>query len=193
MILIVLLFFVIILRLGRWLGQPVFHAVAILIAGSIAEGIGLHAFLGAFLLGVALGERDHERNQAHETISIFVLSFFVPIYFVAMGMSTNFATNFDGLLVGVILIAACVAKIGAALPGARLAGMPVNRQAWAIGFGLNARGATGIILASIGLNEGIIDERIYVAIVVMALITSLMSAPAMSFLLIKPPSFKIPK
>jgi Kef-type K+ transport system membrane component KefB len=60
--------------------------------------------------------------------------------------------------------------------------MPVNRETWAIGFGLNARGATGIILASVGLEYGLIDERIFVAVVVMALATSLLSGPMIKLL-----------
>jgi K+:H+ antiporter len=58
-----------------------------------------------------------------------------------------------------------------------------DREAWAIGFELNARGATGIILAGVGLTNGVIDERIFVAVVVMALVTSLMAGPMMSRLL----------
>jgi len=61
--------------------------------------------------------------------------------------------------------------------------MPLDREAWAVAFGLNARGATGIILAGVGLANGVIDARNFVAIVVMALITSLMAGPAMSRLL----------
>ena len=61
--------------------------------------------------------------------------------------------------------------------------MPLDREAWAIGFGLNARGATGIILAGVGLTNGVIDGRIFVAVVVMALVTSLMAGPIMSRLL----------
>ena len=63
------------------------------------------------------------------------------------------------------------------------AGIPLDREAWAIGFGLNARGATGIILAGVGLTNRVIDERIFVAFVVMALATSLISGPAMNHLL----------
>ena len=98
-------------------------------------------------------------------------------------MSANFITNFDLLLVAVVLVVACVSKIGAVLLGARTAGMTLDPEVWAIGFGLNARGATGIILAGVGLSNGIIDARIFVAIVVMALITSLMAGPMMSYLL----------
>jgi len=57
------------------------------------------------------------------------------------------------------------------------------RDAWAIAFGLNARGATGIILAGVGLAAGVIDDRIFVAIVFMALVTSILAGPMMNWLL----------
>jgi len=193
------IFFVGILVIGRKLGPPALQwarkhvswpsgfialtSLLILIAGSISEGLGIHAFLGAFLVGAALGGNSEEKNEAHDVIGYFVLSFFAPIYFVSMGMMTDFLTNFDGTLVVMILVAACIAKIGSVLIGARLAGMPINRESLAIGFGLNARGATGIILAGVGLTNNLIDERIFVAIVVMALTTSLMAGPSMNFLL----------
>ena len=144
------------------------------------------------MLGAALGGHDKERNEAHEVIGHFVMSFFVPIYFVSMGMSANFITNFDWLLVAIILIVACISKVGAVLLGARMAGMKINREVWAISFGLNARGATGIILAGVGLANHVIDERIFVAIVIMALVTSLMSAPMMNGLLHPKLAWKIP-
>jgi Kef-type K+ transport system membrane component KefB len=198
-IVLVALFVVVVLGVGRWLGPRALRwarshvswptgfialtTLIILVAGSISEGLGIHAFLGAFLAGAALGGNDKEKNEAHDVIAHFVLSFFAPIYFVSMGMNTNFVRNFDGTLVLIILVVACVSKIGAVLLGARLAGMALNREVWAIGFGLNARGATGIILAGVGLANGVIDERIFVAIVIMALITSLMSGPMMNALL----------
>ena len=100
-----------------------------------------------------------------------------------MGMTTNYITNFDVTLVLLIFVVACISKVGSVLLGARLAGMPLDREAWAIGFGLNTRGATGIILAGVGRTAGVIDDRIFVSIVVMALVTSLISGPMMNWLL----------
>lgn len=198
-ILVVLLFFVLVLGIGRKVGPPALTwarrklpwpsgfialtAVVILAAGTLSEALGIHAFLGAFLAGVALGSKTEECNEAHEVIEFFVMSFFAPIYFVSMGMTANFITHFDLGLAALVLAAAMVSKLGAVLLGARLAGMCLNRETWAIAFGLNARGATGIILAGVGLANGLIDARIFVAIVLMALITSLISGPAMSVLL----------
>ena len=157
-------------------------ALMVLLASSASEALGVHAFLGAFLIGAALGNtRDHHKD-AHDVIGSFVTSF-APIFFISMGMSTNFIANFDALLVAIVLVAACLSKVGAVLLGAKAAGMPLDREVWAIGFGLNARGATGIILAGVGLTNGVIDARIFVAMVVMAATTSLIAGPMMSRLL----------
>jgi Kef-type K+ transport system membrane component KefB len=196
--LLVGVFFIVVLGVGRWVGPAAMKriqrhvawpngfigvtAVLVLCASSAAEALGVHAFLGAFLLGAALSETEKTRNEAHGVIGHFVMSF-VPIFFISMGMSTNFITNFDPLLVVLILVAASVSKIGAVILGSKAARMPLDREVWAIGFGLNARGATGIILAGVGLANGVIDARIFVALIVTALITSFMAGPMMNRLL----------
>lgn len=196
---LVALVFVLILGVGRWLGPPALgwirHHVAwpsgyiavialvVLIVAGITEGLGIHAFLGAFLVGAALSGQGNDAQEAHDAIAQFALSFFAPIYFVSMGMTTNFLTNFDWPMVLLILAVALVSKLSAVLLGAKLAGMKWDRDTWAIAFGMNARGATGIILAGVGRAAGVIDDRIFVAIVVMALVTSLIAGPAMNWLL----------
>lgn len=196
---LVVLLFVGILGVGRWLGPRALHwlkghvawpsgfiaitTLLILLAASVSEGLGVHAFLGAFLVGVALSGHNQDHQEAHDVVMRFALSFFAPIYFISMGMTTNYITNFDGVLVLVILVVALASKLGSVLLGAKLAGMPIDRETLAIGFGLNARGATGIILAGVGRAAGVIDDRIFVAIVVMALVTSLMAGPMMNWLL----------
>lgn len=193
---LIVLFFVLVLGVGRRLAPSALHwakqrvswpsgfialtSLVILLTGSLAEALGIHAFLGAFLIGIALAGDDEEHNEAHEVINHFVLSFFAPIYFVSMGMTTNFITNFDWLLVALIVVVAFISKVGGVLLAERAAGVPITRETWAIAFGMNARGATGIILAGVGLTYGVIDEPIFVAVVVMALITSLVAGPMMS-------------
>jgi Kef-type K+ transport system membrane component KefB len=196
---VVALVFVLILGVGRWAGPSAMRwikarvawpsgfiavtALLVLVVSSITEELGIHAFLGAFLVGAALSGHDNEHQEAHDAITNFALSFFAPIYFVSMGMTTNFITNFDFALAMLILIVALVSKLSAVLCGAKLAGMKIDSYTWAIAFGMNARGATGIILAGVGRSAGLIDDRIFVAIVVMALVTSLIAGPAMSWLL----------
>jgi Kef-type K+ transport system membrane component KefB len=196
---LVVLVFILILGVGRWLGPPTLRwlkghvswpsgfiavtALIVLLAASITEGLGIHAFLGAFLVGAALSGQGDEHQEAHDVVTRFALSFFAPIYFISMGMTTNYITNFDGRLVLVILVVALGSKLFGVLLGAKLAGMPIDRDTWAIAFGLNARGATGIILAGVGRAAGVIDDRIFVAIVVMALATSILAGPMMNWLL----------
>lgn len=178
-------------RLLRWLrlrgSWPVTFimatTMAVLVAAMAAERLGVHSFLGAFLVGASLGGIERERHQAHDAVANFALSFFAPIYFVSMGMTTDFAVHFDAVLVLVVVLLACVSKMGAVLLGARLAGARLDRETWAIAFALNARGATGIILAGVGLEHGVIDERLFVAMVVMAIVTSLLSGPAIRSLM----------
>ena len=114
----VLLFFVVVLGVGRWLGRRALRwagswsawptgviavsTIAILLAGSFAEWAGVHAFLGAFLMGTALGNGgDEQSTRAQATMTQFVLSFFAPLYFVSLGLDADFITSFDpGLVLG---------------------------------------------------------------------------------------------
>jgi Kef-type K+ transport system membrane component KefB len=196
---LVALVFVLILGMGRWLGPPALrrlkghvmwpsgfiavHAVLILVAACLTESLGIHAFLGAFLVGAALSGQGDAHEEAHGIITHFALSFFAPIYFISMGLTTNYITHFDWTLVLVMLTAALGSKLAGVLLGIWMARMPIDRDAWAIAFGLNARGATGIILAGVGRTAGVIDDRIFVAIVVMALVTSILAGPVMNWLL----------
>lgn len=171
---------------GRLLGVI---ALLILISAAFCEAIGIHGFFGAFMVGVALERIFKRQNQAKESIYHFATSFFAPIYFVSIGLKANFAVNFDVPLVTLIIIIACTGKILGAGIGAWLSGFS-HRESLAIGFGLNARGAIEMILASIALEYNLIDERIYVALVVMALVTSIISGPVMNRLLSNIPSKK---
>jgi len=158
-------------------------AVLLFVAAAVAEATGVHAALGALLLGVALGGGDAEHREAHDVVTRFALGLFAPLYFVSLGLTTDFVQSFDAALVAVVAAAAIVSKLSGVLLGAKLAGMKLDREAWAIGFGLNARGATGIILAAVGHAAGVIDDRLFVALAVTALLTSLVAGPAMSRLL----------
>ena len=90
----------------------------------------------------------------------------------------NFIQNFDPWLVLIVLFLAVVCKLAGASLGAYMGGLS-KRESIAVGFGLNARGAMEIILGTLALNAGLIDEKMFVALVVMALVTSLMSGPLM--------------
>ncbi len=151
---------------------------------AFTEWLGIHAIFGAFLFGVALGDSDHLSEKAKEIIHQFINNIFAPLFFVSIGLKINFFTNFDFWLVLVIIIISFAGKIVGSGYGALRSGYPL-KEAMAVGFGMNARGAMEIILGLIALENGLIDEKLFVALVVMALVTSMTSGPLMKWALRK--------
>lgn len=149
-----------------------------LLSAAFTEAINIHAILGAFIAGIAFGDSVHLREQAREIIHQFVTNFFAPLFFVSIGLKVNFIENFDLTIVLIVLVLAFAGKVIGATLGARIGGMSKN-HALAVGFGMNARGAMEIILGTLALNAGLISKPIFVALVIMALVTSLTSGPLM--------------
>ncbi len=155
----------------------------VLMTAAIFSGVvGTHATLGAFLAGVALGRIRDARKLAFESFHRATSGIFATLYFVSIGLKTNFVANFDIKLVGFVLLIACAGKISGVFLGARLGGQPAN-QALIVALGMNARGAVGIVLTTVALDYGLIDQRIFVALVAMALATSVLSAVGIKHLL----------
>lgn len=192
---LVIALFVFMLTVGRhacrraqdWLRQNlpwpgVFLGLAIalmLFASALAGAMGIHAVFGAFLAGAALSRGQEKRDEAHEIIYQLTMYFFAPLYFVSVGMRVNFIQSFDPLLVAVVLLVACAGKLAGGALGAKVGGLS-GRQALSVGFAMNARGAMEIILATAARDVGLIDDRVFVALVTVALVTSLLSGPVIS-------------
>lgn len=145
-----------------------------LFMGALTEWIGIHAIFGAFLFGIALGDSTHLRRRTRATIDQFVSFIFAPIFFASIGLQTNFVDSFNPLLVLVVLVIASSGKIFGCTAAARWAGFD-RRESLAVGFGMNARGAMEIVLGLLALQAGIIGDELFVALVVMALLTSMTS------------------
>jgi Kef-type K+ transport system membrane component KefB len=167
------------LRFGKGGSYVQLMILVVLLAAAAAEWIGTHAIFGAFLMGVAVARTHEPRRQAYAALRSITLDFFVPIYLVSIGLRTNFASNFDPLLVSVVLLVATFGKLAGAATGAWLGGRSV-REAMAIGFALNARGAMGIVLTSVALDYQLINERVFVALVFMAVATSALGGAVIS-------------
>jgi Kef-type K+ transport system membrane component KefB len=140
-----------------------------LLCASCTAAIGIHGLLGAFMAGVIIGF-SNLKDETRRSIEEFVNSFFGPLYFSAVGLSIDFFANFSLQIVLSVLAIACFGKIVGCSLAARHVKIapPVH---WAIGFGMNSRGSVEIVLATIGLQAHIIDEKIYVALIVMAVCT----------------------
>ncbi|HEY3361707.1 MAG TPA: cation:proton antiporter [Methanosarcina sp.] len=161
---------------GSFLGIT---TVLILLAAACAEAIGIHAVFGAFLVGLAFSQGLEKRDDAHEMIHQFVMYFFAPLYFVSIGLRANFVTSFDLTLVLAVLIIACIGKIFGVTLGLMISKLPF-RQSAVIGIAMNARGAMEMILATVAKDAGLIDDHVFVALIIMALLTSVLTGPAVS-------------
>jgi Kef-type K+ transport system membrane component KefB len=168
-----------------WPGGLLSLALAIcFLAAAFTEYIGIHAIFGAFIIGIALGDSEHLSERAKEIVHQFINNIFAPLFFVAIGLKVNFATNFDLWLTVVIVAIAFAGKIIGSGLGTRLGGFSWRESA-AAGFGMNARGAMEIILGLVALENKLISERIFVSLVIMALVTSMASGPLMKWVLRK--------
>lgn len=153
-----------------------------LIAAAFTEHIGIHGIIGAFILGVAIGTSPALKEESFNIIRQFILNIFAPLFFVSIGLTLNFITNFNLELVLIIIILATSGKMIGCSLGAILSGSGWH-DALTIASGLNSRGTMEIILGLLALQVGLIHKEVFVALVVMAIFTSLLSAPMMKYFL----------
>jgi Kef-type K+ transport system membrane component KefB len=152
-----------------------------LVAAAGSEHLGLHSFLGAFVMGIALAGVSVRHPEPFAIIGDFAYAAFTPIFFVSMAVSADFIAGFDAGLVALVTAVAFLGKISGVYLGGKLAGMD-DRQALAVGCGLNARGILGIVMAAAAHEAGLIDLRLFVACVLMCVITTMAAGPALGAL-----------
>ncbi len=160
---------------------PVLSAI-IAIMGVMAmmtDMIGVHTVLGAFVAGILVGESPILTKQIDTQLRGLTTALFMPVFFGLTGLKTDIGVLFerDALLLTLgLIVVASVGKFGGAFVGARLSGLS-RAEALALGSGMNARGSTEVIIATIGLSVGVLNEQLFSAIVAMALVTT-MAMPA---------------
>jgi Kef-type K+ transport system membrane component KefB/mannitol/fructose-specific phosphotransferase system IIA component (Ntr-type) len=151
-------------------------------AAAFTEHIGVHGIIGAFILGIAIGDSGALKEETNRIIQQFILNIFAPLFFVSIGLRINFITNFDIIIILIVIVLATAGKLLGSGIGAYLSGSSKS-EALTIAFGLNARGTMEIILGLLALQAGLIHQVVFVALVVMALFTSLLSAPMIKYFL----------
>lgn len=199
-ILIVFVFVVFMLTIGKWLVDKLLKfsatylsppsgiitiGICLCFLGAVfTEFLGIRGIFGAFLVGVAVGDSKYFTPAAENILHQFIVNIIAPLFFASVGLRVNFLTHFDLSVVLIILGIACIAKIIGAGVGSHVSGLNKN-ESMAIAFGMNARGSQEIVLGMIALQAGIIDEQIFVALVVMTVVTILMTGPLMKYYLDK--------
>ena len=149
--------------------------VALFYAWSAEVLGGMAAITGAFLAGLMFA-RSPFKDRIESGISILAYGFFVPIFFVNVGLSAN-ARVLTGeslwLLVAMIGVAVISKVIGSGL-GARIGGFS-NLESLQLGAGMVSRGEVGLIVASVGIAEGLISPDIFAVIVGVVIVTTLLT------------------
>ncbi|MCM2286969.1 MAG: cation:proton antiporter [Desulfobacula sp.] len=167
----------------RWPGGELSFALCLgLLGAAFTEWIGIHAIFGAFIVGVAVGDSSHLRERTRVIIGDFVSFIFAPVFFAGIGLKVNFLAHFDLPLVLTVLGIAFSCKLLGGFMGARWGGMS-SRESWTVGSAMISVGTMGIIVGMIALQAGIIREPLFVALIVMAMVTSMASGPLMRLIL----------
>lgn len=164
--------------LGRFTTSGALMVIALVIGfvvSYIADYIGLALIIGSYAAGLSLSASAHKERLIEEITPIF--NFLVPIFFVAMGMLVNVreAVTIAGLGV-IILVLAIIGKAFGCGIVSYFSGFNYH-GALRVGAGMVPRGEVGLIVAYIGLVEGIIQQPIYVIAVVMSIVTTLITPP----------------
>lgn len=173
-------------RRGSLLSSPLPVALALALAlGSawVTATLGLHPVFGGFLAGLTMprldGGPDAEVLRPMEEVGSLLL----PLFFVVTGLSLDIGSLHGEGFVMLALICgiAVVGKMGPGYAGSRLAGLP-RRDSAAIAALVNTRGLTELIALDVGLSDGIIGRQLFTVLVLMALITTLATAPLLSLI-----------
>src|ERR1700722_7763832 len=142
--------------------------------------IGVNTVLGAFVAGILIGESPILTRHIEEPLRGIVVALFMPVFFALSGLHADITVlrNPELALLAVGLIAiASVGKFTGAFVGGKLGGLS-RAESLALGCGMNARGSTEVIVATIGLSMGVINQNLFTLILTMVAVTT-MSMPSM--------------
>ncbi|MFI2370864.1 cation:proton antiporter [Streptomyces sp. NPDC018833] len=145
--------------------------------------IGVHTLFGAFLFGVVT-PRGHRRVEASAArLRAVAVPVLLPLFFVHTGLRTEIgalaADPVQWLWAGAVVVVAVLGKWGGAAGAARVCGRSW-REALSIGALMNCRGLTELVVLNIGLELGVIGPELFTMLVLMALITTAVTSPAVS-------------
>ena len=141
---------------------------------AVTERIGVHAVFGAFVAGLVLHQVPRLKKETVARLESFVMAVLAPVFFGIVGLKVDLGALGGGRMFAVVLGVACLGKlIGCAL-GAVWGGLRFWEAA-SLAVAMNARGAMGIVAATIGLGLGILGTQMFSIIVMMAIVTSFMA------------------
>jgi Kef-type K+ transport system membrane component KefB len=153
--------------------------VVVLASAFCTEKIGIHAIFGAFICGAVMPRSSGMTRELTEKIEDFTVIVLLPIFFAVTGLRTNlFALNsvsLVGWLLLILLVATAGKFLGTGL-AAKFTGSS-TRDSIVIGSLMNTRGLTELVILTIGASLGVLSDRVFAMMVIMALATTVMAAP----------------
>jgi Kef-type K+ transport system membrane component KefB/nucleotide-binding universal stress UspA family protein len=170
---------------------PVITAILLvmLVMALSTELIGVHTALGAFVAGMLVGQSPILTEHIEGQLRGFIFAFFSPVFFAVAGLGMDLRTLLDPTLLLFTLAIIAVASLGkflGALAGGRFGGL-TGAESLALATGLNARGSTEVIIASIGLSMGVLSNQLYTMIVAMAIVTTMIMPPTLRWMIARVP------
>jgi Kef-type K+ transport system membrane component KefB len=148
----------------------------------VTEAIGVHLIFGAFLWGLAMPRDDAMRQWLELRLETVVLRLLLPLFFAISGLNTQIGslhTPALWLATGLVLATAVAGKFLGVWAVARASGLPA-REAEALGWLMNTRGLTELVVLNVGLSLGVISEALFTMGVLMALFTTAMAGPMLN-------------
>jgi nucleotide-binding universal stress UspA family protein len=137
--------------------------------------IGVNTVLGAFVAGILIGESPILTRHIDEQLRGLIAALFMPVFFSLAGLNADLTIlknpKLAALAIGVIAIAS-IGKFLGAFVGGKLGGLS-RAESLALGCGMNARGSTEVIVATIGLSAGVLNQNLFTVIVSMAVVTTM--------------------
>jgi Kef-type K+ transport system membrane component KefB len=189
----IILFLGLALAVGRWILPRVVHLVSRL---SVSQGVltlglivmllygigaeligGMAAITGTFLAGLMFS-RSPEKKRLEGGFLAFGYGFFIPIFFITIGLNLNLRElHLDALWLLIIMSTlAIIGKMAGAGLGGRLAGF-TWRESTQLGAGMISRGEVGLIVASVGLSQKLVTPAEFSAVVGMVVLTTIITPP----------------
>jgi Kef-type K+ transport system membrane component KefB/nucleotide-binding universal stress UspA family protein len=158
----------------------------------ITHLIGVHTVLGAFVAGILIGESPILTRHIDEQLRGLITAFFAPVFFGVAGLSADLTILADpaiALFTTGLIVIASLGKFGGAFIGAEIGGL-TRREGFALACGMNARGSTEVIIATVGLSMGALNPNLFTMIVAMAVITTMAMPPTLRWALSRIPMDK---
>lgn len=196
----VLLFVAATVTVGRWLvnrglsfvqdhfrGQDRMLTLVVVLAflwGALSQALYLEPVIGAFAIGILFARSPRLPANTIRQLESVTMAVFAPIFFAVAGLKVDISAILEprlALITVAVIAVATFGKVVGAYAGARLLSGQDHWSALAYGSGLNARGALEIIIATIGLSLGILNQTMFSMIVIMAIVTSLMAPLALRY------------